>query len=227
MTLTDPDPAEPVITMTFACSPELARLIAAKARFMRHQPRAAIIASERPSADVFLLLAGHAQAYALSIDARLVVIEDFFVGALFGEGGLAGVAGMAAPQLEVVAVDHARTGQFHSQAFIALIETYSCVALTVSRLLTQRLINTTRRMVAITTLSAPGRIHAELYRQAAARGDWTLTPAPVLSEFARQVQSTRETVSRAISALEKRGIIQRTSESLTVIAPHRLEELIY
>ena len=49
----------------------------------------------------------------------------------------------------------------------------------------------------------------------------------MLSEFALQVQSTRETVSRAINALEKRGIIRRDEQGLTVVAPHRLEELIY
>jgi len=55
----------------------------------------------------------------------------------------------------------------------------------------------------------------------------TIAPAPVLSQLALQVQSTRETVSRAISALEKRGIIRRDPQGLTVVAPHRLEELIY
>jgi CRP/FNR family cyclic AMP-dependent transcriptional regulator len=219
-----PDPPEPVIAQTFGCSAELAQVIAARARFAQHPPRAVIVAADRTAAMIYLVLAGHAQAYALSIDARLVVIEDFYQGALFGEAGLVSVA---APQLEVIAVDQVRTGQFANHAFIALIETHSCVALTVSRLLTERLINTTRRMVAVTTLSAPGRIHAELHRQAEASGNWTLRPAPVLSEFARLVQSTRESVSRAMSALEKRGIISRSGESLVVIAPHRLEELIY
>jgi CRP/FNR family transcriptional regulator, cyclic AMP receptor protein len=48
-----------------------------------------------------------------------------------------------------------------------------------------------------------------------------------LSTFALHVQSTRETVSRTISALEKRGIIKRDGDALTVVAPHRLEELIF
>jgi len=49
----------------------------------------------------------------------------------------------------------------------------------------------------------------------------------VLSQFALQVQSTRETVSRAINALEKRGIIRRDEHGLRVVAPHRIEELIF
>lgn len=216
--------AEAVIAQTFGCSADLASTIATKAKFSQFAPRDVIIAHARPNPNVFLLVAGHAQAFALSFDARLVLVEDFLAGDLFGEGGLVSVPG---PQHEVVAVDAVHAGQFASQAFVGLIENYSCVALSVSRMFATRLIQTTRRMIAATTLSAPGRIHAELHRQAAVSGTWTITPAPVLAEFALQIQSTRETVSRAINALEKRGIIHRTAQSLTVIAPHRLEELIY
>ncbi|MGQ4828612.1 helix-turn-helix domain-containing protein [Enterococcus faecalis] len=40
------------------------------------------------------------------------------------------------------------------------------------------------------------------------------------------MDSTRETVSRTIGDLERRGIITREDDGLRVIAPHRLEELI-
>jgi CRP/FNR family transcriptional regulator, cyclic AMP receptor protein len=216
--------AQAVITQVFGCSLELASTIAAKARFLNYAPRAVIVSHAKNDANLFLLVAGHAQAFAVSFDGRLILVEDFHPGALFGEGGL--VASQSAHQ-EVVAVTQALAGQFDSQAFVAMMENYACVAITVSRMLAERLIASNRRMIAATTLSASGRIHAELHRQAAASAEWTLTPAPVLSEFALLVQSTRETVSRAMSALEKRGIIRRTESGLTVIAPHRLEELIY
>ena len=50
---------------------------------------------------------------------------------------------------------------------------------------------------------------------------------PVLAELAQRVQSTRETVSRTVSQLERRGILRRGDGGLAVIAPHRLDELIY
>jgi len=107
------------------------------------------------------------------------------------------------------------------------MSSYNCVALAVSRRLVARLGQITRRMVEGATLSANGRIHAELLRQARASDSMTISPAPILSAFALLVQSTRETVSRAISNLEKRGIIQRDEHTLRVVAPHRLEELIF
>ncbi len=224
LTLEQVEQATTVIAQTFACSAELAATIAAKARFAFQPPRGVIIDSAKPNTNLFLLVAGHAQAYALSIDARLVLVEDFYAGALFGESGLVSVAG---PQQEVVAVERSFTGQFENAAFVGLMENYSGIAMAVTRLFAERLISSTQRMISVTTLSAPGRIYAELHRQAKLSEGWTLNPAPVLADLARHVQSTRETASRAISVLEKRGIIQRGANSLTVVAPHRLEELIY
>jgi DNA-binding transcriptional regulator YhcF (GntR family) len=81
-------------------------------------------------------------------------------------------------------------------------------------------------MVEISTLSAAGRIHAELLRQARRSASLTIEPVPVVSEFALLVQTTRETASRAINELERSGIIRREPNRLKVVAPHRLEELV-
>ncbi len=53
-----------------------------------------------------------------------------------------------------------------------------------------------------------------------------MRPAPVLAAMAVRVLSTRETVSRTINALERRGIIRREADALIVVAPHRLEEMV-
>jgi CRP/FNR family cyclic AMP-dependent transcriptional regulator len=75
-------------------------------------------------------------------------------------------------------------------------------------------------------LSAVGRVYAELLRDAKRAPDLTISPAPVLSELALRVSTTRETASRAVNALERRGIIRRDATSLTIVAPQRLESLI-
>ena len=69
-------------------------------------------------------------------------------------------------------------------------------------------------------------MHAELLRQAREGPDLTIRPGPVLSDLALRVSTTRETASRAVNALERRGIIRRDADALVVVAPHRLEELI-
>ena len=222
-TIADPIAAE-IAARAFGCEPELAAVVAGKARYADYPARSTIIENGRPTDHVHLMVRGHARMLAFAIDGRLVVVHDFHEGDLFGEGGLIGAT---ATTDEVAAVDAVHAGLFGTADFVALMTNYASIGLAVSRMLVARLNLTTRRLIEGATLSATGRIHAELLRQARSGAAMTIRPAPVLSSFALTVQSTRETVSRTISALQKRGIIRRDEESLTVIAPHRLEELIY
>lgn len=75
-------------------------------------------------------------------------------------------------------------------------------------------------------LAAVGRVYAELLRQGRESPDLTIRPGPVLSDLALHVSTTRETASRAVNVLERRDIMRRDADALTVVAPHRIEELI-
>jgi CRP/FNR family transcriptional regulator, cyclic AMP receptor protein len=213
-----------IIARTFACADELADLIGRKAHVRKHPPRATIVRSDAPSTCVFLLIAGHARMIATALEGRMSVIEDYFGGDLFGERGLFGEAVL--PH-DVTAVSLSQVGAFANSDFLVLMSSYSCVALAVSRILVARLDVAQRRLAEGATLSARGRVCAELLRQARAGSAMTISPAPVLARFALAVDSTRETVSRTIGSRERRGIIRRDGEALVVVAPHRLEELVY
>lgn len=221
---TAPFRAEAVIADAFGCDAELAGVIRRKADYRRYRPRAAILRSGDRSDTVYLLIEGQAQAIALSFDGRMVLVQDYRPGDIFGE---AAISGTITAFEDIVAVTEAEAGQFRSSVFVGLIESYPSVALAVSKLLTRRLGQANRRMVEGATLSAAGRIHAELLRQARQTPDHVIRPLPVFSTFALGVQSTRETVSRTINQLERRGIVRREKGALIVVAPHRLEELIY
>lgn len=219
-----PEAALPIIQQTFGCAPSLAGIIDGRATYKNYQPRERLIESGETQRNAFLVVSGRAHEMALSLDGRLILVQEFGPGDLFGE---ATILGEHVATEEVVAMQVTEAGQFRAGDLIGLIENYSCVALAFSKLMTQRLRQTRRRLVEGTTLSASGRIHAELLRQARACEGLKISPPPVLSEFALLVQSTRETVSRTMSNLEKRGIIKRDAVALEVVAPHRLEELIF
>ena len=123
-------------------------------------------------------------------------------------------------------VEDARALAFLALDFLALIETCACVGLALSRTLLRQLRATSEKMAERTTLSAAGRVHAERLRLARLGDGRSVKPPPVLAALAVRVQTTRETVSRTISALERRGIVRRDGEALIIVAPHRLEELI-
>ena len=216
--------AETVLAETFACSPAIAAAITGKAHLRGFPARSVIVACDSVFDEVHVMVEGNARMLAFALDGRLVAVEDYQRGDLFGENGLFETERAAH---DISAVVASRAAAIGNAAFLDLMANYNCVALAVSRRLVARLSKITRRMVEGATLSANGRIHAEILSQARAGTAMTIAPAPVLSQLALQVQSTRETVSRAISALEKRGIIRRDPQGLTVVAPHRLEELIY
>lgn len=213
-----------VIARSFACGNAVSTVIAAKANFHDYPARATIVRGGCVSPHVHIIIIGHARSIALGIDGRMVMVQEFRSGDIFGEGSA--LTGAITPD-DIVAVSAVHAGAVSGGTFIGLIENYTCVALSVSRRLTERLGATTRRMVEGATLSANGRIYAELLRQARSGDAMTISPIPVHSEFALRVHSSRETVSRAINAIEKRGIIRRNADGLIVVAPHRLEELIF
>jgi CRP-like cAMP-binding protein len=212
------------VQRVFACSAEVASSICARASDRLYAARAVILRQGDRSGETYLLVDGRAQALLYGAEGQLVLLQEYAPGDIFGAIAHA----EAEPhEADVTAVEAARAAIFAALDFVLLIETHACVGLAVSRLLLKQLRAATGRMVERTTLSAVGRVHAELLRLAAAAEDGrTIRPAPVLSALAVRIQSTRETVSRTISALERRGLIRRDPDALVIVAPGRLEEMM-
>jgi CRP/FNR family cyclic AMP-dependent transcriptional regulator len=208
----------------FCCEADVAAAIAGFARHASYPPRAIIIGLGSRCEHVHIVLAGRARARAMSADGRQAVLEDYLAGDLIGEMALVDAGDSA---LEVIAVELVEAAALLAHAMVALMTSHASVALAISRRVIVRLAEQNRRLAESSTLSATGRVHAEILRLARQRADLTIRPAPVLSQLAMQVQTTRETVSRTISMLEKRGIIRRDEVGLAVIAEHRLEDLVY
>jgi CRP-like cAMP-binding protein len=125
----------------------------------------------------------------------------------------------------VVAACDSTTAAFGSSDFVLLVETHACIGLALSRRLIARQATMTRRLTEQSILSATGRICAELARQGRAGGG-RIAPVPVLSDLARQLQTTRETVSRTLSDLKRRGIVRQDGDALVVVAARMLDDLV-
>jgi CRP-like cAMP-binding protein len=213
-----------LVAAAFGCDAELGETVSRAARIRRYPTNGVILGSENAAQDVHLLAEGQARLVADSLEGRLVVIEDYAVGEMIGLTGLFGWDGVPA---QVLSVGASRTGAFAGHAFLALMNAHAAIALAVSRMLVARLSAANRRVAENATLSAPGRIHAELLRRARSGEEMTIRPMPVFAEMALALQTTRETVSRTINGLEKRGFVRRGDNALVIVAPHRLEELVY
>ncbi len=208
---------------TFACSAEIGLSIGQRSTDRRYPPRAVIVKQGDRVAMTFLLVNGRVHAISYGPEGQAVLVQEFLPGDLFG----AIVDAMPDPAPgELVAAETVRAAVFAIADFLELMERHGCVGLAVSRMLLKQLRATATKMTERTTLTAAGRVHAELLRLARLGDGRSIRPAPVIAALAVRVQSTRETVSRVINALERRGIIRRERGMLAIVAPERLEELI-
>lgn len=211
------------IQTAFGCPPEVSERIGARASDRRFPARALILRQGDEGGETVLLVEGAAHALAYGADGQMVMLQAYAPGDLFGAVARTGAEPHDA---DVIAIEDSRAAWFLAMDFLALIESHASVGLAVSRQLLKQLRATTGRMVEQITLSAVGRIHAELLRLARLGDGATIRPAPVLSALAVRVHSTRETVSRTLSALERRGLVRREPDALVLTAPQRLEALV-
>jgi len=211
------------IRETFACSEEIAGYIFVRGSVRAFPPHSTIVRQGEKAACAYLLTQGRAHALLYSVEGQVVLLCEYRAGDLFGA---LGEIDPAPEEAEIVAVEAARSFILKSRDLVALAEAYGAIGLALSRLLLRQLRRATSRIYERAAVSAVGRVNAEILRLARASPGLVIRPAPVISELAVRVSTTRETASRAVSALERRGLIRRDSGSLTVVAPQRLEELI-
>lgn len=178
--------------------------------------------------EVFVILKGQVRAFVLSSEGHEIWLDDFGRGEIFGE--MAAIGGFERTS-NVVAVTKVTTAIFPADKFLDLMTQFGSIGIAVSEVLVKRIRATTRRMFELSVLSAPGRIYAELLRLSkplnGGMGEKEIiSPLPVFSSIAHRVNSTRETVSRAINDLERRGLIIRENDSLVIITPKKMGQLI-
>lgn len=201
----------------FACTDETARGIRMRVQPRRIEADAAVIRQGDDVREAFLMWLGRARATHTTEDGRAVTLRDFAPGEFFGALGGA----IETAEAEVATLEETRLAVFLALDFMCLAERHGCVGLALSRVLMRQLKAATDQMVARTTLTAFGRVYQRLL-ELAGPGD-RIEPAPVLAHLAEEVHTTRETASRAVHALERRGIVKREGRTLVIVSRRRLE----
>ena len=107
---------------------------------------------------------------------------------------------------------------------MALARDHAAIAQGIAHVMARQLDLTLDRMAARIGLSATGRCYRALLQRSDAEG-W-IKPAPVLSALAIGVNTTRETASRALANLVRRGIVERRDSGLRIVSRRMLEDMI-
>lgn len=185
-----------------------------------------IISQDEADDRVFLLLEGRARVVLLSENGQEIWLDAFEAGTVFGE--LAALTGQ--PRISgIIAETACDLAVYEGKAFFELMRAHGELGLALSRILARRVQHTTQRMFELSALSAPGRIYAELLRMSRPVGSdgraRTITPAPSMKELAMRVNSTRETASRTINDLQRKGLLDKVKDRIELVDPVQLDRL--
>lgn len=194
----------------------------------RHIEAGAMICSqEDPSEGVYFLAEGTVRASIYSASGKNVVFQDMHAGRMFGE--ISAIDG-SERSASVEAITDCLVASLSPKAFIDVLRQEPDISLKVMRMLTGEIRRLSSRVVEFSTLSVQHRIHAELLRLAGdARPDdreYSIRPAPKLSDIADKISTHREAVSRELSRLIKGGLLIRRSDCLHVTDMPKLEKLV-
>ena len=176
-----------------------------------------IVAHGDSGRDVFFLLEGRARVTLFSEDGREIAYRDIEPGEIFGE--LAGIDGKAR-SASVVALTASRASRLPGAAFRDIVHNHPSFAWMLLEHLSAQLRRMTDRVYQFSTLVVRERLILELLRSAEeigpVKGQVSISPAPTHFELAAKISTHREAVSREMSALAKRGLIEKRGGSLVL-----------
>jgi CRP/FNR family cyclic AMP-dependent transcriptional regulator len=185
-----------------------------------------IVAHGDSGRDVFFLLEGRARVTLFSEDGKEIAYRDIEPGEIFGE--LAGIDGKAR-SASVIALAGARVSRLPGSAFRDIVHDHPAFAWTLLEHLSAQLRRMTDRVFEFSTLVVRERLILELLRWAReigpADGQASISPAPTHFELAARISTHREAVSREMSALAKKGLIEKRGNRLVLRDVAALEAL--
>jgi CRP/FNR family transcriptional regulator, cyclic AMP receptor protein len=201
--------------------------LASSCSWRKFEPGQEIVSRHTPADDVHLIVDGSVRIHVHTGDGREVLFKHVQEGGIVGDfgaidGGLASTdahavnrvlsATMRAAEFRQLLRDERGVQERYVQHLIALVRTL------------------TDRIIELSTLAVQNRIRSEVLRQAHAAGAGAdtvqLSPAPRHADLAAQVGTTREQVTRELSALTRQGLLQKSGGTLVVTGVHRLEDLV-
>ena len=201
-------------------------LLASKWVERRYRAHQLVIEHGDSDCDVFFLLEGRARVTLFTETGREVAYHEMGQGDIFGE--LAGIDGKAR-SASIVALEPALVARLPHALFREFVKSNPDFAWVLLELLSDRLRRMTNRVYEFSTLMVRQRLICELLRRAegkwGADGKAVLDPAPTHVELAAYISTHREAVSREMSALAKRKMIEKREGSLALLERGTLELL--
>lgn len=208
-----------MLQVVLACDADVAAAFLASGRVATVEKRAHLVHQGERLDTIWLVLEGAAKIESISASGRANRL------ALCNPGDWMGhYAGPAAYLADIIALEPSTLLAFPAGILPRLAAGHAGIGSTLALSFARQLETTTAKLDARSTLTAKGRIYFELLRRA--DGGLEIVPPPVVAELAHAAQTTRETASRAIAELERRGIVTRGPAMLRIESRRLLSDLV-
>lgn len=203
----------------FSCSRDDASRLHDSMTFVVYRAKEVLIHQGDLGTKVWIVLGGFAQLRVIGSDGQIQLLATYGPGELFG----------ALPQQsisvsDVIAQNTLSVLEISAAKLDALSKESTQISHGLSMILARQYNRLLDRMANRISLTAIGRVYAELLNQANNRD--VISPSPVIAALGLRAQTTRETASRAINTLLRRGIISRDGEQLKIVSRTLLEDMV-
>ncbi len=203
------------------------RRLEARCHWRRYSDGERVLDSGGGSRDVYFVVSGAVSIVNFSLSGKEVTLATAKAGSHFGE--LAAIDNLPR-SASVVAVEDSLVAIMPAQTFLDLLQMRADVSFRVTKRLAEIVRLSDQRIMELSTLAATQRVYAELLRMAepdsAVPDLWVIRPLPPLREVASRVSTTRETVARALGALDPTGLVRRKGRNLYLMDRAGLQEAI-
>jgi CRP/FNR family cyclic AMP-dependent transcriptional regulator len=178
-----------------------------------------ILMEEESGSALFVIISGEVKVVRVGDDGREVILSILGPTDIFGEMALLDGEARSA---SVVAMDSAELFMIHRKDFLSLLNEYPSIAISLLRHLTLRLRRADALIKSLSLKDAYHRIGYILLQFADERGKIKqgkvmIDSLPVQQEIANMSGTTRETVSRTFSKMEKQKLIQLSDAGIAIL----------
>lgn len=176
---------------------------------------------------VYLLKAGSIRLYHLSPDGADVTTAVLQPGQLFG---LSALFGSHSEDLSAEALEDAYVCEAGAQDFLAILARHPLMMAKVMMAMARQMFHLERTIEGLAKEpvdSRLARLVLDLLRGSEQLPDGQLLPAMTREEMAKMAITTRESVSRTLSAWSKAGLVELRGRRILIRDPARLRTLIH
>jgi CRP/FNR family transcriptional regulator, cyclic AMP receptor protein len=178
-----------------------------------------ILIEEELGQILFIILRGTVKIKRTNDEGREVIITILKAGDFFGELSLLDGKGRSAT---VVAMQDSELLTLRQSEFLLMLEKYPLISIELLKVLANRIRMANIQIENLTLQDAMGRVGAALMHVAEQtgyqRGESVVIPKlPVQQDLANMAGTARETISRVMSLLETKNVLQREGHRVVIL----------